>query len=456
MFAVIKRLFGIGVAMIGLTGAALAGSGATDPFVASMEAALQKNPKIIAAAAQLKAALERLPQSRALLMPTLDLNASRGHSRLEWSGGGSSSTDPAVVGLSLTQSLFNQKALVGFRQTKPYIASVEQDAQAAIQAVFLEAASTAVEVLQASEVVRLAKNNRELLKHHLEATRSRFKVGEITRTDVSQAESRLASAEANLVRSENTLAVARARFQEVTGGPVPEGLHLPGFRDKLDDLPRSELQTRAAERPDLVAAILRLKVAEDEVDLKRAGHMPSVALSAKASRNWGEEISNTIDPVNKYAVDLGVTVPIYAGGMVVSQTAEALARQEAQAAEVERLRLQITREVEAAALDLHSARAADVALETALKAADDALDGVDREYRVGTRTALDLLDARNEAFSAETELAKSRFGMVNSGFRLLHAMGRLTLEALTLNPPQTGDRPSRESSDRDSPKPPRR
>ncbi|MBF0191319.1 MAG: TolC family outer membrane protein [Magnetococcales bacterium] len=445
----IKRLLGIGVAVIGLSGAALAGTGESDPFVASIEAALQKNPRVTAAAAQLKAALERLPQSRALLMPTIDFSASRSHSRLEWSGGAGSSTDPGTVGLSLTQSVFNQKALVGFRQTRPYIASVEQDAQAAIQAVFLDAASAVVEVLQATEVVRLAKNNRELLKHHLEATRSRFTVGEITRTDVSQAEARLATAEANLVRSENTLAVARARFQEVVGGPVPEGLHLPGFREKLEALPRSELQTRAGERPDLVAAILRLKVAADEVDMKRAAHMPTVSLSAKASRNWGEEISNTIDPVNKYAVDLGVTVPIYAGGMVVSQTAEALARQDAQGAEVERLRLQITREVEAAALDLHSARAADVALETALKAANDALDGVDRESRVGTRTALDLLDARNEAFSAQTELAKSRFGMVHSGFRLLHAMGRLTLDALTLTPPGSADH-SRETTGKPS------
>ncbi|MBF0263113.1 MAG: TolC family protein, partial [Magnetococcales bacterium] len=191
---------GIGSLVIGLSGVAWAGSESSDPFVTSIEAALRKNPRATAAAAQLKAALERLPQSQAALLPTIDLNASKGHSRVEWQNS-ASSTDPDVVGLSLTQVLFNQKALVAMRQTKPYIASFERDAQAAVQGVFLESASVIVEVLQATEVVRLAKSNRDVLKQHLEATRSRFRVGEITRTDVSWAESRLASAEAKLVRS---------------------------------------------------------------------------------------------------------------------------------------------------------------------------------------------------------------------------------------------------------------
>ncbi|MBF0163980.1 MAG: TolC family outer membrane protein [Magnetococcales bacterium] len=425
----VKRVIGIGFLVIGLSGVAWAGSEPSDPFVTSIEAALRKNPRAAAAAAQLKAALERLPQSQAALLPTIDLNASKGHSRVEWQNG-SASTDPDVVGLSLTQVLFNQKALVAMRQTKPYIASFERDAQAAVQGVFLESASVIVEVLQATEVVRLAKSNRDVLKQHLEATRSRFRVGEITRTDVSWAESRLASAEANLVRSENTLALARTRFVEVIGMPVPEGLHLPGFREKLEELSQVEIRLRSAERPDLMAAKLRLKVAEEDVALKRAGHMPSVALSARASRTWNEEIAGTVDPLNKYSVDLGVSMPLYAGGMVVSQTAEAEARKEAQAADLERMRLQVEREVESALLDLKSAQAANLALESGLKAANDALDGVEREYRVGTRTALDLLDARNEAFSAQTELAKGRFASVLAGFKLLYATGGLNLDVL--------------------------
>ncbi|MBF0340245.1 MAG: TolC family outer membrane protein [Magnetococcales bacterium] len=436
VIAVIKHVFRIGVVLIGISGGALAAATQNDPFVGSIEAALQKNPRTAAAEAQLRAAMERWPQSWALLKPTIDLNASLSHNRTRWNSG-VVSTDPEIVGLSLTQAIFNQKALIGLRQARPYVASFEQDLQAAIQGVFLDAASATIDVMQGAEVVSLARNNRELLQHHLEATRSRYKVGEITRTDVSQAESRLAAAQANLVRSENTLAVARARFQEVTGVKVPEGLRLPGFREDLQRDSLVDLQMRAVERPDFMAARMRLQVAEEDVELKRAGHMPTVSLSAKTSRTRGEELAGTTDPLSKYSVDLGLTMPIYAGGMTVSQTAESLARKEATAADLERLRLQVVREVEAALLDLHSARAAHTALETGLKAANDALAGVEKEYQVGTRTALDLLDARNEAFTAQTELAKSRFGLVMAGFKLLHAMGRLNLDALTWETGQT-------------------
>ncbi|MBF0439699.1 MAG: TolC family protein, partial [Magnetococcales bacterium] len=160
--------------------------------------------------------------------------------------------------------------------------------------------------------------------------------------------------------------------------------------------------------------------------------LPSVSLSARATRSWGEEAIASVDSLNRYGVDLGLTVPIYAGGLTDSQVVEARARKEAQSAEVDRLKRLAMREVESAFLDLQSAHAADMALKTALSAANEALDGVEREFSVGTRSALDLLDAQNEAFSVQTELAKSRFAIALSQFRLLSAMGMLTLDALKI------------------------
>ncbi|MEO5334146.1 MAG: TolC family outer membrane protein [Magnetococcus sp. YQC-5] len=428
-----SRMFRIGMGVIGicwiLSGQSVMAGVQEDAFLASIHAALQKNPRANGSALQLKAAQERLPQSKALLYPNIDLNASRSHNRTEWSGG-SASTDPLSLGVVLTQSLYNQKAWVGLRQTKPYVASFESDLQGVIQGVFMETASAIVEVLQFKEVLGLAVNNRDRLAQHLDATRTRFKVGEITRTDVSQAQARLATAEAMLVRAENALAVGRSRFQELTGGPVPEGLILPEFKAGFMDAPLPELQRAIQSRPDLMAAKLRSQVAEEEVAMKRAAHMPTVALTARATRSKGDEMY--ADPVDRYVVDVGVSLPIFAGGMTVSQTSEALARKEAQDAEVDRLTRLATREVESAYLDLQSARAADVALQTALNAAKEALEGVQKEYQVGTRTALDLLDAQNESFSAQTELAKSRFAIVLAQFRLLHTLGRLSLDALIL------------------------
>ncbi len=428
---VARLLFwGFLLSFIGFSEALLAVEGQNDPFFLSVKSAMQHNPRVLAAVAQLKAAQEKEPQSRALLLPAIDLTASKSHNRTEWSGG-QATTDPYALGVTLTQSLFSQKALVGLRTVRPYIAAAEHDLQAVIQNVFLETAGVIVDLLQSTEVVRLAKNNRELLQHHLSATQSRFDVGEITRTDVSQAQSRLASSEAIVVRSENVLAVGRSRFMELTGQRVPDGLQLPKFRSGIMTADLAKLQARIDARPELVAAKLRLQLALEEVEMARAGHYPTVALTAKAARSWGEEVTSA-NELSRYGVDLGLTLPLYSGGMVVSQTAETLARKEAQEAEVDRLRRLMTREVEAALLDLESAKAVDAALQTALKAANDALDGVEREYHVGTRNALDLLDAQNEAFSAQTELAKSHFGIVLSQFRLLYSMGQLTLDAVTV------------------------
>ncbi|MBF0126545.1 MAG: TolC family outer membrane protein [Magnetococcales bacterium] len=419
-----------GIVLIGLCALMVtAQASGVGSFVESVQAALQKHPRTLAAAAQLRAAREKHQQSRALLLPGVELSATRTRHQLEWPGN-SAGSDPLSLNLSLTQAVFNRKALIGLAQSRPYIAAWEFDLQWTIQGVFLETASVLVELLQAMEVRRLASNNRDLLRHHLEETRARFKVGQLTGTDVSQGESRLALAEANLVRAANSVAVGRSRFREMTGEAASEGLALPGLREGVLTGTLEQLLARGASRPDLEAARLRVQVAGGEVEMKRAAHWPTVALTARAGRGWGEEIGGTTDPVDRYEVGVGVSLPVFSGGMTVSETAEALARKEGLDAELERLQRLMEREVESAFLELQSVQAAEASLQSALRAAEAALKGVEQEFKVGTRTSLDLLDARNDLFSARTELAKSGFAMVLARFRLLSSLGELTTEAL--------------------------
>ncbi|MBF0294206.1 MAG: TolC family outer membrane protein [Magnetococcales bacterium] len=402
---------------------------AAGSFVEPVEAAMHGNPRTQAAEARLRAAKEKHNQSRALLRPSIDASLSRTHTDLTWPEH-HTSTDPLMLGVTLKQSLYSQKAWIALRQSRPYIAAGEAELRAAMQGVFLDTVVAITELLQAREVAQLAGNNRELIARHLEETRARFKVGQLTITDVSRAEARLSAAEANLVRSGSALAVARARFQEMTGLEEPENLALPEVRSGLLELPLERMLERGSARPDLEAARLRLRVAEEEVAMKRAGHLPTVALTLKAARGWGEEIAGTTDPVGHYEVGVGVSVPVYAGGMTVAETDEALALRDAQQAEVELLRRRMTREVESAVRDLQGLEAADRSLRGSLSAAELAMRGVEEEFRVGTRTALELLDARNEEFTARTELTRNRFALSLARFRLLAAMGELTLEAL--------------------------
>lgn len=436
------------VFFMGLAGAGPAQS-AEVPFVRSVQMALSHNPQARAARASLHAARERLVQSRAALMPGVTLSGSRTHNRTSWEVDGASTTDPGSLGLSLSQILFNRKALVAYEQSDPYVAAFAADLDATTQGVFLEVARTVVELLQARDQVSLARNNLTVTRSQLEATRARHRVGEITRTDVSQAEARLASGQADLVSAENSVAVAEARFHEVVGQAPPQGLFLPAFRD--DPVVRGlEGWFRDAEnRPDLRAARYRLRVSEMDVDLAAADHWPTVSLSGSASRNWNERVTNRLDPVDRYALGVSLSLPVYSGGMTTSRTDQARFQRDAERARLDRLQYQALREVEEAFLNFRSARAITHALASAVTASKAALDGVEREFQVGARTALDLLDAQNELFSVRTDHSKSRFAVLLAQFQLLKAAGRLGMDGLLVDeappasaPKQAGARES--------------
>lgn len=408
-------------------------SGKADPFVHALKTALENNPSVKAAEGRLLAARELLPQSRAALLPNIGLNLAPSYTYSTWDGGDDAS-DSVSLSLSLNQALYNKQALVAFDQTSPYISAFESDLSATVQGVFLQVAGVSVGLLQAREVVRLAENNLTVTKRHLQATQARFEVGEITHTDVSQAEARLASAQAGKVQAENAVSVLNAQFQEVVGSPAPDGLKLPSFRNTQSSSKEDWLK-RLEQRPDLQASRLRKKVAELEVDLQHAGHWPTVNISSSAGRNWSD--SSTTDPVDLFSLGVQVSVPLFSGGATLSKTNEARAKRDVQMAQTDQLRRQAVREIEKAFSDLQSARALTKSYQSVVTASQSARDGVEREFQVGSRTALDLLDAQNELFSSQTDLTKSRYAQQFSRFQLLGAVGQLTLDELVIEPSST-------------------
>lgn len=394
--------------------------------------ALDQNPKVKAAQARLDSAREKIPQSRAALMPDLSFNASASHKDTDWMGG-RVKTDPEEAGFALTQPLFNWKAVVALQQTDPYVQAAAADVAATRQSTLLELTKTAIELLQAQEVAKLAQNNVTLTHRHLESTELRFKVGELTRTDVNQAQARYSSAEAELIRADNDVLVSRVRFLELAGMEPPAGLTLPS--PALGRAEQAPVADMLNQRPDLHAARLRLDVAQKDVDLAKAGHLPTVNLTSSATRYADQEVGRK-DPVDESLVKVELSLPLFSGGETFSKTREAVAAREAQRAEVERLRLQVVREIEQAQFEVKSSRASEQAFAAAVKANESALAGVSEEFKVGTRTALDLLDAQHESFTAQTDLARSRFRVVLARYQLLYAAGQLDPSVLWPDAPQ--------------------
>lgn len=403
----------------------------SDPFVQILTRALGNNPEIMTAQANLVAARERLPQSRAALLPNIALNVTPNHSYSTWRGG-DRTENTLAAGLTLSQILYNKPALVAFKQTTPLIGAFEDDLSAAVQNVFLKVVEATVHLLQTKEVAKLAKNNLVMMQRHLAATQARFQFGRITHTNVSQAEARLASARAKKVQADSDIAIAQARFRAVVGThateihtlptpTLPEFQQVPGSGSLDAWLAQQEL------RPDLHAVQKRLHVAELAVEMARAGHWPMLALTSSAHHSWQHD---TIDEVDHYALGMNMEFPLFAGGMIVSKVAEAQAQRDAQVAQVDRVRRQAQQEVEQSYWALQTAQALTIAFGSVVMASESAKHGIEREFQVGSRTALDLLDAQHELFSNQTEQAKSRYRLQRARFQLLHAVGRLNLEEL--------------------------
>ncbi|MEO5369937.1 MAG: TolC family outer membrane protein [Magnetococcus sp. DMHC-1] len=402
-----------------------------DAFWSLVQQTMTENPRIRSAQATLDAARERLNQARSGLLPDLSLGLSQTHNRTDWNSG-HNSMDPQMVGINLSQPVFDKRALVAVRQATPYVAAFEQSLEAEKQGVFLQVADVALNYLKAREVSELARNNRQLTESNLETTRARFRVGEITQTDVSQASSRLASAEAEVLRAENAVAVGKARYEEVVGTPPPPELFVPALEVPILGESLEVLVREAQQRPDLQAVRHRLQVAALNVDQERSGFFPTMALTSSVNRSWRQEVAGRMDPVDQMSLTLAMNVPLYSGGETVSRIAQAKSEQQGQEIEEERLLRQIAREVEQAQLDYKNAQAMVRAYQAAEKAAMEAKTGIEQEYRVGSRTALDLLVAQNVLFTSQTDLARSRFDLILARFQLLRAVGHLDLKKLEL------------------------
>ncbi|MBF0444583.1 MAG: TolC family outer membrane protein [Magnetococcales bacterium] len=394
-------------------------------FYISVQEALATNNQIKQAEARLAAAMTLYAQARAVVLPTVSLDWQSSYTNSDWQDG-STNYDPHSLSLKASQTLFNLSAIREMDRVDPQVKSLERDLEGVRQRVYFSLIQAATALIESREVARLAKNNLEVTEHHLEATRARFSVGEVTKTDVSQAISRVAIAKAAWIRQNGDSLIVAAKFQEIAGIPFPDGLQIPIV---LSDLPTQNLDKLiplVKNRPDLLSAQYRLQGEKQLIEVTKAGHYPTLSLQTSGSRTWNPATSTTDNAIDAFSITLAASLPLYSGGLTTAQINQAKSNRDNKQADLDLLRLQAVRELKQVLAKIQSAKATDVALKTAVTATQEAKDGVDQEYQVGSRTSLDLLDAQNELFSAQIEQVKSQFAVNLSMFELLQVLGKLT------------------------------
>lgn len=423
-----------------ILGAMILGGAGSQPAIAqSLNEALiqtyQSNPTLSAARAELRATNERVPQALSNWRPLVELEGSGGKAYDDnvRPTGNDDGRSPASGELVVTQPLYRGgRTVAGTERAENEVLAQRARLATTEQDVLLGAVTAYADVWRDQSVLALNINNEQVLTRQLEATQDRFDVGELTRTDVAQSESRLSSATADRIGAEGNLSSSRATFENVIG-VFPESLDQPvlpgGLPISLEDVinaAESSNPNVLATNYDELAALRSVREVEGEL-LPRVNLQGSVGYQHERTSRSSEGSSAEILAI--------VSVPLYQQGSVSSRV-----RESKQVASQRRLlvreAVRRAREDATSAWEsLLTARAQIDSLEQSVRTNEIALEGVRQENQVGARTVLDVLDAEQELLDAQVNLVSAQRDEIVASYRVLSAVGRMTAGHLGLGTP---------------------
>lgn len=411
----------------------------------ALAAAYGSNPTLQAERAGLKATSENVRQAQAGWLPTVTLQGSIASQ--DFTG---KDDDPLTPDVETSTSPLSGAAVVslpvfrggqtyyGTKAAKAQTRGAEANLRSVEQQVLFDAVTAYYDVLRDISVVELSHNNVQVLERQLQAAQDRFRVGEITRTDVAQAEARLSGSKSRLTRSEAALIASQSAYERVIG-------HSPVNMGAIEDLPeiaampKSEAEAIAIalqSNPVLSAAREREVASREGVKATRGGLLPQVSLQGSYSytdeRDYVQGVSSGFAETETTSLTGQVTIPLYQGGAVYSRLRQAKQvnnQNRIQIAETER---SVREGVINAWEGLRSTQATIVSSQQQVRANEIAFDGVQQEAQVGSRTTLDVLDAEQELLDARVTLVGARRNEMVAAYALLASVGRLSAADLGL------------------------
>lgn len=412
----------------------MAGAAHAQTLEDALVKAYQGNPTLKSERARLRATDEGVPQALSGWRPTVQVSGSYGYARTNSSATGSNKVgevrEPLTGSLTITQNLYRGgRTVAATDQAENNVKADRARLADAEQTVLLSVVTAYADVVRGQAEVELNASNERVLSRQLEATGDRFRVGEVTRTDVSQAESRLARALADRIASQGSLTDARAAYENAVG----EAPTLLQPATPLTELPRSlaeaiELAKRNNFAVDRARSIER--AAQNAVRSVTGELLPNLTLNGALESS--RETANDRNESEEVSLIARVTMPLYASGSVTSRVREA---KQVVSQRREEYNQAIRTAVEAATdawQTLQTARAQIKAFAAAVKAANIALEGVREEANVGSRTVLDVLDAEQELLDARVGLVRAQRDELVATYQLRQAIGEATAEKLGL------------------------
>ena len=422
------------------------------------EQALINDPRIKEAFANKEAIIEAKPQARSFILPQLSGSASFSDNDSD----GQSTFQQKIINpingeevvitnntdflqesetlqwdVTLRQAIFDYGSWMNLRKANKTVAQAEIDYLAAEQDLIIRVANAYFNVLAAEDTLEAEQAARQAIEKQLDQAQKRFDVGLIAITDVQEAQAAYDQSIANEITSKRNLATAKESLRAITDS-------YPGQLNKPDNNlplimpnPQSEsdwVETSLEQNLSYLSAQVGVEIAKSEIKVQRSGHLPTIGIQASKrdidTDSFRSDSGSEFSPADNENINEGVGVqlnlPLYSGGQVTSRVRQAVARHRASKEKLERVARETTRIARDSYLGVISGIATVKALQQSVKSSATALQATEAGYEVGTRTTVDVLDARRRLYSSQKNLAISKYDYLKNILQLKQAAGTLT------------------------------
>jgi outer membrane protein len=433
----LRSVHGIAVAVLLMTIAGPAPALA-DTIEAALVRAYQSNPQLNAQRAQVRSTDENVSQALAGYRPQAAVTASAGYQYTDTFGiapvaeGEIHGTNaPHSVGATVTQTLYNGNQTANkTRAAESQVSGAREGLRVLEQTVLLNAATIYMDYLRDSAIVEVQRSNVRVLQETLAQTQERFRVGELTNTDVAQADAQLAAGKTQELAAEATLTTTRSNFRRIIGNE-PQALAPGSPIDRfLPATLAAAVDLGLQQNPNVIAAMFGIDVNYLQVKINEGALLPTLSLQVAAQQAYEQQLI----VYREFAVSATaqLSIPVYQGGAEYS-----LIRQSKESLEQQRLNLEMVRDQARANVvtawgQLVAGKAQVASAQSQVSASEIALDGVRDEARAGQRTTLDVLNAQQALVNARIALVTAQHDRVVASYAVLSAVGRLSPQVLNL------------------------
>ena len=430
--------------------------GNTTSLIDVYENALVNDPLLKEALANKEAISEFRPQARSLMLP--QINASGLYSDSDINGKSTFQQQTAIGTVtnttgflqesettqwevSIRQTIFDFGAWMTLKKANKTVAQAEIDYLAAEQALMVRVTTAYFNVLAAQDTLESEQAARQAIEKQLDQSRKRFDVGLIAITDVQEAQAAYDQSIANEIIAKRNLATSKESLRAITDNYPSNLLKPDNSLPLIMPNPQSETEwvnTSLEQNLNFLSAQLGTEIARSEVKVQRSGHYPTIGVQAQKrvseSDSFRSDSGGDFNPADTENINEGVgvqvTVPIFSGGQTSSRVRQAVAQHRATKEKLERVGRETTRNARDSYLGVISGIATVKALQQSVKSSSTALQATEAGYEVGTRTTVDVLDARRRLYSSQRNLAISKYDYLKNIIQLKQAAGTLSKDDL--------------------------